>query len=148
MNSLNKQSKTVWEKQHVLISQIWFNLTEITQWNTIREFKSCSEQSETVIKVRCVGRKCLNPRARMFVCYSHSTDWSPQIPQEIYPPSSIMGDTQLQNNSLVIICVSYSVVVQEVFVKHGHLFAVQGPPSSWKTGETQGRTLQPSPLCF
>lgn len=56
-------------------------------------------------------------------------------------PSGAVGDTQLQNNSLVIICMSYSVLVQEVFVKHGHLFAVQGPPSSWGGGGQRRHTL-------
>ena len=37
-----------------------------------------------------------------------------------------------QTHSLVVTRVSYSVFVQEVFVKHSHLFAVQGSPSSWR----------------
>lgn len=35
-------------------------------------------------------------------------------------------------HSLVITSMSYSVFVQEVFVKHSHLFAVQGSSSSWR----------------
>lgn len=47
-----------------------------------------------------------------------------------------------QNNSLVVICMSYSVFVQEAFVKCGHLFTVQGPPSSC------GKEGRHSRLCY
>lgn len=53
-----------------------------------------------------------------------------------HPHSSTLRDTQLQNNSLVIIGMSYSVLVQKVFVKHGHLFAVEGPSAPWGRGHS------------
>lgn len=48
--------------------------------------------------------------------------------------SSTVGDARLQNNSLVVIGVSYSVCIQEVFVEHSHLFAVEGPSPPWGSG--------------
>lgn len=38
---------------------------------------------------------------------------------------------------LVIICVSFSVSVEEAFVKHGHFFAVQGAAASLLVSHSQ-----------
>lgn len=47
------------------------------------------------------------------------------------------GGGGLQHHSPVVVGVSYSVVVQEVLVEDGHLFAVQRPsPPWWSAGDT------------
>ena len=57
-------------------------------------------------------------------------------------PTSQTGELDLLTricrpfNSPVIVSVQCSVLVQKGFVKHGHLFAVQGPPSPWETVQT------------
>lgn len=68
--------------------------------------------------------------------------WTTQPPTHPLTYSPTQQHHGRQNNSLVVICMSYSVFVQEAFVKRGHLFAVQGPPSSW------GKEGRHSRLCY
>lgn len=126
------------------------------------ELKTQAEKSTTVSLVVCVGGKCpswwvhapktiqtlfhanLLKALNSWWCLLFSSHKVQNSSQRIHthppthPHSSTLRDTQLQNNSLVIISMSYSVFVQKAFVKHGHLFAVEGPSAPWREGVHSG----------